>query len=153
MSAKRLVPSEVSQEIYRSVANIDALIRKSGFESDLIELVKVRASQINGCAFCLDIHTRDARKSGVSEQKLYVLAAWEECDLFSLRERAALGWTDALTLVATTHADDRHYQPLVAAFNEKEIVDLTFLIGLINLWNRLAIGMRYVVAPEPETRT
>jgi AhpD family alkylhydroperoxidase len=110
----------------------------------LIDLVKMRASQVNGCAYCLDVHSKDARKTGESEQPLYLLNAWRESPLYSQAERAALAWTEALTSVAEVHAPDADYDELRQRFSDEEIVDLTILIGMINLWNRLAIGMRYV---------
>jgi len=117
-----------------------------GLEESLIELVKMRASQINGCAYCLDMHSRDARKRGETEQRLYVLPAWRETELFNGREKAALAWTEALTLISQNHAPDAVYEQARAAFTDKELADLTLLIGAINTWNRLAIGFR---APLP----
>ena len=112
----------------------------------LIELVKFRASQINGCAYCLDVHSKDARKAGETEQRLYLLDAWRKSPHYTPAERAALAWTEALTRVAETRAPDADYAALRDHFSDKEIVDLTYLIGMINFWNRLAIGMRYVPA-------
>ncbi len=103
-----------------------------------------RASQINGCAYCLDVHSKDARKHGESEQRLYLLNAWRESPVYSRAERAALAWTEALTEIAERRAPDADYEELRRHFTEKEIVDLTMLVGMINLWNRLAIGMGYV---------
>ena len=116
----------------------------SGLEMSLIELVKMRASQINGCAFCLDMHSKDARKRGETEQRLYLLDAWRESPLYSERERAALAWTEVLTLIAKTHAPDNVYEELKTQFSEEEIVKLSMLIVTINGWNRLAIGFRSV---------
>lgn len=115
-----------------------------GFDHALGELVKIRASQINGCAFCLDMHTREARAHGETEQRLHLLAAWRESPLFTDRERAALAWTEALTLVAESGAPDDIYAAARAQFSEKELVQLTLLIGVINTWNRLAIAFRAV---------
>ncbi|KGM26645.1 alkylhydroperoxidase [Photorhabdus luminescens] len=145
MQAKRLQPSEISPELYNAVVKVDELTYQSTLGKALIELIKVRVSQINGCAFCLNMHSKAARKAGNSEQKLYLLSAWKEATIFTSRERAALGWAEALSRVAETGAEDEHYTPLLAEFDEKEIVDLTLLIGLINLWNRLAIGMKYTL--------
>ena len=144
MHAERLLPGKVAPEGYAALRQVEAYIQRSGLSPSLIELVKMRASQINGCAFCLDMHSKDARKRGESEQRLYLLDAWRESPLYSPAERAALGWTEALTRVAETHAPDADYAALRQHFSEKEIVDLTVLVGMINLWNRLAIGMRYV---------
>jgi AhpD family alkylhydroperoxidase len=125
-----------------AVSAVERYIQSCGLEKSLIELVKMRASQINGCAYCLDMHSRDARHHGETEQRLYVLTAWRESPLYSPRERAALAWTECLTKVATEGAPDDAYAALEAHFSPKEIVEVSILIGLINLWNRLAIGMR-----------
>ena len=117
---------------------------RRSLEPLLIKLVETRASQINGCAYCVHMHTRDARKLGEREERLYLLSAWEESPLYSARERAALRWTDALTLIAQTHAPDDAYEELRRQFSPEEIVKLTVTIGLINAWNRLAISMRTV---------
>ena len=115
-----------------------------GLEGALMDLVKVRASQINGCAFCLHMHATDARKRGETEERLYLLDAWRESPLYSERERAALDWTEALTLVSETHAPDDTYQELQAHFSEQEQVALTLLIVVINGWNRIQVGFRAV---------
>ncbi|MGC2661243.1 MAG: carboxymuconolactone decarboxylase family protein [Bryobacteraceae bacterium] len=115
-----------------------------GLEESLMELVKIRASKINGCAFCLHMHTAAARKQGETEERLYPLDAWRESPLFSDRERAALGWTEALTLLPETHAPDNIYEALQAQFTEPEQVNLTFLIVAINGWNRIQVGFRAV---------
>jgi AhpD family alkylhydroperoxidase len=114
----------------------------SGLEHALLELVKMRASQINGCAFCLDMHSKDARAAGETEQRLYLLDAWREAPFYSARERAALAWTEALTLVSETHAPDDVYAEARAQFSEKELAALTMAIVAINGWNRIAIGFR-----------
>jgi AhpD family alkylhydroperoxidase len=144
MHTERLMPLKVAPEGYKAPRSVDAYIRECGLQMSLIELVKMRASQINGRAFCLDSHSKDARKAGESEQRLYLLNGWRESPLYTPAERAALAWTDALTLVSKTHAPDDAYEALRPHFSDKQIVDLTILIGQINLWNRLAIGMRYV---------
>ena len=146
MSMERLRYPEASPEAVAAVRGVEAYIRASGLETSLIELVKMRASQINGCAFCLDMHSRAARRAGESEQRHYLLDAGEECALYTPRERAALGWTEAVTRIAETKAPDAAYAAARAQFTDKELVDLTTLIGLINLWNRLAIAFR---APLP----
>jgi AhpD family alkylhydroperoxidase len=117
-------------------------LRNSGLEYSLYELVKMRASQINGCAFCLHMHSKDARAAGETEERLYLLNAWRESSLYTPRERAALAWTEALTLLAQTGAPDADYERLKPHFSEVEIVNLTLLIGLINSWNRMAVGLR-----------
>ena len=122
---------------------VEKYIDRCGLERSLIELVKMRASQINGCAFCLNMHSVDARKNGETEQRLYLLDAWHESSLYSARERAALAWTEALTSIASTHAPDAVYADLRAHFTEAETTNLTLLICQINSWNRFAIGFRY----------
>jgi AhpD family alkylhydroperoxidase len=114
----------------------------SGLEHSLIHLVKLRASQINGCSYCIHMHTREARKDGESEERLYLLDAWEESSLYSDRERAALRWTEALTLLAETRAPDDVYDEMARHFAPEEQVKLTLLIAAINTWNRLAVGFR-----------
>lgn len=140
----RLIPQTAAPDAIQAMLGLESYVRSCGLEQSLIELVKTRASQINGCAFCLHMHTRDARASGESEERLYLLDAWRESPLYSARERAALGWTDALTLVAETHAPDGAYQALKENFSEEEEVKLTLLIATINAWNRIAIGFRAV---------
>lgn len=114
----------------------------SGIERSLLELVKIRASQINGCAFCLDMHTKDARANGETEQRIYALDAWRETPFFTDRERAALEWTEAVTRVGETHVPDDLYARVRQHFTEPELVSLTFAVVAINGWNRLAITFR-----------
>ena len=120
------------------------LLAKAGLEPGLMELVKIRASQINGCAVCLHMHTAEARSKGETEERLYLLDAWRESPLYSERERAALAWTEALTLVAETRAPDDVYAALKEQFTEEEQVKLTLLIVAINGWNRIQVGFRGV---------
>jgi AhpD family alkylhydroperoxidase len=119
-------------------------VEKAGLEKSLLELVKMRSSQINHCAFCLDMHSKDARKHGETEQRLYLLNGWRESPLYSERERAALAWTEALTLISETQAPDADYEALKQHFTEEEMVQLTLMIVTINSWNRIAIGFRQV---------
>ncbi len=119
-------------------------LRQSGLEPALLDLVKVRASQINGCAYCIDMHTQEARARGETEQRLYTLSVWRETPFFSDRERAALEWTEAVTLVSHSHVSDGVYQAVRKHFGEKELIDLTMAIITINSWNRLAISFRTV---------
>ena len=144
MHAERLSPPDIAPEGYKTLRAVEVYLALSGLPKILIELVKMRASQINGCASCLDVHAKDARKAGETEARLYLLNAWREAPQYSPAERAALAWTEALTNVSTTHAPDADYSALRAHFSEKEIVDLTYLIGMIKFGNRLALGMRYV---------
>lgn len=140
LDRKRAALHALAPEAYRALLGVEACLRESGLEKSLVELVKMRASQINGCAFCLDMHSRDARKNGETEQRLYLLNAWREVPFYTERERAALGWTEHLTRVATNGAPDAAYDRLCAAFSPTEIANLTLLVGQINLWNRVAIG-------------
>ena len=141
MSA-RLNPFAAAPEMIAAMTAFETAVASSGLEHSLIELVKTRASQINGCAFCLHMHTRDARAAGESEERLHLLAAWWESSLFTPREKAALTWTESLTLIAQTRAPDADYAIMCEEFDEAEAVKLTMLIGAINVWNRLAVGFR-----------
>ncbi|SDQ91627.1 alkylhydroperoxidase AhpD family core domain-containing protein [Rhizobiales bacterium GAS113] len=140
----RLNAAEAAPEVFQAMLALEKCAQASGLEKSLIELVKTRASQINGCAYCLHMHTRDARALGETEERLYLLDAWRESPLYSDRERAALGWTEALTLVAQTHAPDADYEALKPHFSDRRKVELTLLITTINAWNRFAIGFRKV---------
>ena len=126
----------------KAMMALEESVKNSGLDPVLIELVKLRASQINGCAFCIHMHATDLRKMGESEMRLYLLDAWRESSLYTPRERAALGWTEALTRIADTGAPDADYDALKAEFSEAEQVQLTLLIGAINAWNRLQVGFR-----------
>jgi AhpD family alkylhydroperoxidase len=123
---------------------LETQIQSSGLEQSLIESVKTRASQINGCAFCINMHTQDARKHGETEQRLYLLNAWREAPAYTDRERAALAWTEAVTLISEAHAPDDVYNDVRAHFSDAETVNLTLLIATINAWNRLAIAFRAI---------
>jgi AhpD family alkylhydroperoxidase len=140
----RLNPYAVAPDAIATMRQMEDYLHDCGLEHSLIELVKMRASQINGCAYCLHMHSMDARAAGETEARLYLLNAWRESRLYTARERAALEWTEALTLVAQSQAPDAAYEAVKAQFTPKEIVDLTMLIGTINVWNRLSIGMRSV---------
>jgi AhpD family alkylhydroperoxidase len=121
---------------------MEAYVANSSLDRLLVHLVKMRASQLNGCAFCLDMHSKDARADGETEQRLYALDAWRETPFYSDRERAALEWTEALTFVGQTHAPDDTYRAVRAHFTERELIDLTLAIVAINSWNRICIGFR-----------
>jgi AhpD family alkylhydroperoxidase len=131
-------------KFFQPLFAVEAAINATGLDHKLLHLVKMRASQINGCAYCLDMHSKDARAEGETEQRLYSLDAWRETPFFSDRERAALEWTEAVTLVATTHAPDEAYEAVRAQFSEEEIKALTLAIAMINTWNRLNIAFRTV---------
>src|SRR5690349_4954632 len=138
----RLEYAKVAPGAAKAMQQLEAYARHSGLEPSLLELVKTRASQINGCAYCLDMHSKDTRAHGETEQRLYTLDAWREAPFYSPRERAALAWTEALTLLPQTHAPDDVYSEAASQFSEKELVDLTVLIVAINGWNRIAVGFR-----------
>ena len=140
----RLQIQKVAPQAYRAMLGLESYVKSTRLEPTLIELVKVRASQINGCAFCLDMHTKDARANGESEQRLYALNAWRETPFFTDRERAALAWTEALTLISENHAPDEVYEQARERFTEEELVNLTMAIVAINGWNRILIGFRAV---------
>jgi AhpD family alkylhydroperoxidase len=135
---------QVAPDTVKALVALENQIQASGLEQSLIELVKTRASQINGCAFCINMHTQDARKRGETEQRLYLLDAWREAPHYTDRERAALAWTEAVTLISVTHAPDDVYNEVRAHFSEAETVNLTMLIATINSWNRLSISFRAI---------
>src|SRR3984957_11763239 len=138
----RLNAYQVAPDTIKALMALEDEIQGSGLEQSLIELVKTRASQINGCAFCINMHTQDARKHGETEQRLYLLNAWRESPVYTDRERAALAWTEAVTRIAETHAPDDVYEEVRAQFSESDTVNLTMLIAAINACNRLAISFR-----------
>src|SRR6187455_1241048 len=134
----------VTPGVIQAMLGLERQVRQAGFDHGLLDLVRMRASQINGCAYCLDMHSKDARANGETEQRLYGLEAWRETPYYSDRERAALEWTEALTLVAETHAPDAVYERVRAQFSENELAHLTLAIVSINGWNRLNIAARTV---------
>jgi AhpD family alkylhydroperoxidase len=127
-----------------AILGLETYVRHCGLEHSLLELVKLRASQINGCAYCVDMHTKDARAQGETEQRLYAVIVWEDTPFFTTRERSALAWTEAVTLVGQGHVPDDVYQQARGSFSETELVNLTMAIIVINGWNRLAISFRTV---------
>jgi AhpD family alkylhydroperoxidase len=130
----------VNPGVVQSMLGLERQVRRAGLDEKLLDLVRMRASQINGCAYCLDMHSKDARAGGETEQRLYGLNAWRETPYYSARERAALEWTEALTLVATSHAPDDVYERVREQFSEDELVHLSLAIVAINGWNRLNIA-------------
>ena len=139
MTASKLAP-----EAYGAVADLDRRVAESGIVGALYLLIKIRASQINGCAFCIDMHTREARKRGEAEERIYALNAWRESPLFSVEERAALGLTEAVTLLSETHVPDGVWAEAEGAFGEKELANLLMTTVTINAWNRIALATRMV---------
>ena len=127
---------------YRALLGLEHYLHESGLEESLLHLIKLRASQINGCAYCLDMHWKDLKSIGETDQRLYELNAWEESPFYTDRERAALAWTEAVTRVADTHVPDSVYEEVKKVFNERELVDLTLAVAAINAWNRMAIATR-----------
>ncbi|MBZ5709544.1 carboxymuconolactone decarboxylase family protein [Nannocystis pusilla] len=142
-------PFKHAPEGFKAMMALEASFKSSGLEHSVIELVKLRASQINGCAFCIHMHATDARKAGETEMRLYMLNAWRESSLYTPRERAALAWTESLTRLAETGAPDADYELVKAQFNEAEQVQLTLLIGAINVWNRVQVGLRAAHPVDP----
>jgi AhpD family alkylhydroperoxidase len=138
----RLNAFQVAPETMKALGALETHVQDTGLEKSLVELVKTRASQINGCAFCINMHTQDARKQGETEQRLYLLNAWRESPVYTDRERAALAWTEAVTLVAQTHVPDDVYNEVRSQFSEEETVNLTMLVATINAWNRISVSFR-----------
>lgn len=139
---QRLEYFQAAPTVMAAMRNLQQAVDASGLEESLLELVKMRASQINNCAYCLDMHSKDARALGETEQRLYTLSAWRETPFFSDRERAALAWTEALTLIASSEISDELYAEVRAQLSEEELVNLSLAIITINGWNRLAIPFR-----------
>lgn len=150
---QRLAYSKFAPQGISALRNLQAYINDCGLEPSLLELVKTRASQINGCAYCLDMHTKDARAAGESEQRLYLLSAWRETSFYSARERAALAWTEAITRIAESPVDDPLYEEVRRQFGEKELVDLTLAVVAINSWNRLAIPFQVPAGSYQSSRS
>jgi AhpD family alkylhydroperoxidase len=141
MSA-RIDYTKVAPGAFRAMYGLEKYLAESSIKKPLRELIKLRASQINGCAYCIDMHWKDARAAGESEQRLYGLSAWRETPYYSERERAALAWTEALTLIAENHVSDELYEQTRREFSEQELADLTLAVVTINAWNRIAISFR-----------
>lgn len=138
----RLDPFVASPQSMRAMLTLDIALKGETPDKDLQHLIKIRASQMNGCAYCISMHVLESRNDGMDEDRMHLLSAWRDSPLFTPREKAALGWTEALTNVAGTHAPDEVFEELKLHYSDKEIVDLTLLIGMINAWNRVAVGFR-----------
>ena len=141
-SPDRIHYESVAPGTYRAMMHLEGYLGSCSLEEPLIHLIKLRASQINGCAYCLDMHWKDLRAVGEGEQRLYSLDAWRECPYYTPRERAALAWTEAVTLITQGHVDDNVYAEASAELSERELADLTLAVVTINAWNRLAIAGR-----------
>ena len=146
MSSKRLNYYQAAPQAMKAMLGLEKAASESILPASLRELVRIRASQINGCAYCIDMHTTDATKAGESVRRLMAVSAWKETPFFDERERAALLWTETLTLVATNHAPDEIYTEVAAVFDEQELAELTFVIAAINAWNRFGVG--FAMQPE-----
>jgi AhpD family alkylhydroperoxidase len=140
----RIDLNEVSRSALRAMMDLQAYVNGSGLEPSLLELVKMRASQINGCAWCIDMHAKDARAAGETEQRLYLLDAWREAPMYGPRERAALEWTEAVTLLREGHVPDEVYRSVREHFSDGELVNLTLAVVAINGWNRINVAFRKV---------
>lgn len=140
----RIDSYKVAPEGYKALLGLEQYLKHSALEQPLLHLIKLRASQVNGCAYCIDMHWKDLKAIGESEHRLYGLDAWRESPFYTDRERAALAWTEAVTRITEGHAPDDVYEHVRAQFNEKELADLTLAIATINAWNRLAISLRAV---------
>jgi len=146
---ERYNPFETAPEAYRAMSGLQAYVSESTLEKSLLELVEIRASQINGCAFCLAMHTNDARAAGESDERMHLLNAWREAPIYSAREQAALAWAEAVTLVADGHVPDDVYDAARAQFSEKELVELTLAVVVINGWNRIMVAFRQPPGRKP----
>ena len=140
----RLNYAKTAPGVYDAMEGLEKYLAQCGLEKPLLYLVQLRASQVNGCAYCLDMHWKDLRATGENEQRLYSLNAWRECPYYTARERAALAWAEAVTLIAQEHAPDAVYEAARSHFSEKELSDLTLAVAAINAWNRLSIAGRIV---------
>jgi AhpD family alkylhydroperoxidase len=139
----RLNITKAAPETYRMVAALDRhIFGESGLDKGTVHLIKIRASQINGCAYCVDMHVKHARQDGFGEQWMHMISVWRESPVFTEKERAVLAWTEALTLLPESRADDVYFEPLRKHFSDEEIAKITVAIGTINVWNRIAVGSR-----------
>jgi AhpD family alkylhydroperoxidase len=154
---ERFNGAKVAPGAYKAMLGLEQYLHQSSLDAKLLDLVKLRASQINGCAYCIDMHWKDLRALGESEQRLYGLDAWRESEYYTDRERAAFDWTEAVTLITQGHVPDEVYENVRRQFSEKELADLTLAIATINAWNRIAISSRtraghYQPAGHPATK-
>lgn len=138
----RLVPGKVAPGLYKVLSAVQEYVDKCGLETSLVELVKLRASQVNGCAWCIDMHTKDALAAGETTQRLLLLSAWRECPFYTLRERAALAWTEAVTKISSGEVSDKVYEAARAEFSEVELVNLNAAVIAINSWNRMNVAFQ-----------
>lgn len=138
----RMNIAELAPALYQHILTLDGAINKCGLDKRLLHLVKIRASQINGCSYCVDIHIREAQADGMDMQTLYMTSAWRESPIYDARDRAALEWTESVTLVAASNVPDEAYATVKAVFSDEEIAQLTLVVSMINLWNRIGVSSR-----------
>ncbi|WP_455921073.1 carboxymuconolactone decarboxylase family protein [Pseudomonas putida] len=142
--SNRIEWAKQAPDAYKAMVGLEMALGKSGLENSLLELVRLRASQLNGCAYCVNMHANDARKAGETEARLQTLTVWQETPFFTPRERAALAWVESLTLLSIQHAPQDQYEALLEHFSEVEVVNLTLAIATINAWNRFGVGFAMV---------
>lgn len=145
----RLSKKSIDTDLFQAVLNLEMKVRASGIDKKLLHLIKARASQVNSCAYCIDMHMKEARASGESEERLYLLSAWREAPQFTAKERAALAWTETVTLLADTNVLDHEWEAVRKEFSEAEVAKLTIAIGTINVWNRISVSFRTVPGTPP----
>lgn len=145
----RLAQKTIGPELLQATTHLEMKIRAAGLDNALLHLVKIRASQINGCAYCLDLHSKEARADGESETRLYMVGVWREAPGFTPKERAALAWTETVTRIADTHVPDQEWDAVRQEFSEEEVAKLTVAIGMVNFWNRLAVSFRSIPGSRP----
>ena len=148
---QRMKYQSYAPDLMKQVYALNKAVEESGLEMSLLHLVKLRASQINGCSYCVEMHSREARRDGETEQRLYLVAAWKESPLFSERERAAFAWTEAVTLIADNGVSDELYARTLEHFSEEELVKLSVALGMINTWNRLCVPFQ-AIHPMPAAK-
>lgn len=143
----RLSNYEAASDAIKALSTLEATVRTLGIDPRLLDLIKLRASQINGCAYCVDMHAAELRKAGETERRMDALCVWRDTPFFTVRERAVLAWTEAVTRISETHAPDEDYEALKSEFNERERANITLAITTINCWNRVSIAFRKMPAP------
>ena len=145
----RLSKKSVNPQLFQAVLNLEMKVQASGIDKKLLHLVKARASQINHCAYCIDMHMKEARADGEAEERLYLLSVWREAPQFTAKERAALAWTETVTLVAETNVPEHEWDAVRKEFSEEEVASLTLAIATINVWNRISVSFRTVPGSPP----
>ncbi|WP_110947684.1 carboxymuconolactone decarboxylase family protein [Pseudomonas bohemica] len=141
---KRIAWAQISPEAYKAMAGLETALARSGLDNALLELIRLRASQLNGCAYCINMHANDARKAGETEARLQTLSVWEETEFFSDKEKVVLAWVESLTLLPVHRAPQHQYEALLAHYSETDVVNLTLAIATINAWNRFGVGFAMI---------